>query len=609
MAVEETRRIVPRGDLQGSLGSGEKRWEKAYIGNVGNTYDSVSDMVADLELMEGSTVETKGYYVAGDGGNSSYHIREKSVSDVDDGGSIIFLNNGNVAELVNNGVISVKQFGVRGNGVVDDSSAFNKAVSYASNEGLLIIPNETYNIDNPVISDSKNVVDNGNYVKFHPVFENDEILIKEAGNVQLAGTVNYTEVNTGSQQGSTYNTKTGKIILALIDATPGTQKLVIVNPETYVIETGYNYTQLGHANSVEYCPEDNKIYVLNENNAVVIDGDTMQIVDTIALPFSNCFGLKYDSVGGEWVLLSGSGSVVTIRCLDTSFNLIHSATLTLPDTQVYNSFAVHNGNIMLPTWTHIIALDVWGNLRNYIPFNGTELEDGFYIDDELFFSANNYWTPIYKIAKTNEGQWAEKPFKTLRTAVNEDLNNFVTTVGCYAVRTDSGYIQTNHFPSNVTAGILVVYLHDSNFVKQVFYRESNASSDTCQIYARSGWYINAAGDMEWSNWERVDSKPTFYAASNFSSAVGTPVNSNSYILNKTATLNIKLTDVNISTSGVILTVPVEFRPINEASVLVFKSNGTVLQAWIRPSGEIYEQAGALSNESLRIMATYATETN
>lgn len=95
-----TRRIVPRQDLEGSIGSGEKRWEKAYIGNVGNTYDTIADMVADLELSVGTAVVTKGYHNISDGGSAFYHIREKVVSDVDNKDTIIFLNNGNVAEKI-----------------------------------------------------------------------------------------------------------------------------------------------------------------------------------------------------------------------------------------------------------------------------------------------------------------------------------------------------------------------------------------------------------------------------------------------------------------------------------------------------------------------------
>lgn len=95
-----TRRVVPREDLEGSIGSGEKRWEKAYVGNVGNVYDTVADMVDDLELREGATVETKGKNSLNDGLAAKYSIREKLVSDVEDGDVIIFLDNGNVAEKI-----------------------------------------------------------------------------------------------------------------------------------------------------------------------------------------------------------------------------------------------------------------------------------------------------------------------------------------------------------------------------------------------------------------------------------------------------------------------------------------------------------------------------
>lgn len=94
-----TRRIVPRGDLEGSIGSGEKRWAKAYIGNVSVTYDTIADMVADLELKEGSTAATKGAAYLNDGGAGVYAIRNRAVTDVASN-TIIFLNNGLVAEAI-----------------------------------------------------------------------------------------------------------------------------------------------------------------------------------------------------------------------------------------------------------------------------------------------------------------------------------------------------------------------------------------------------------------------------------------------------------------------------------------------------------------------------
>lgn len=94
-------------------------------------YNTVADMVAD-DIEVGVVAVTKGYYLVNDGGSAVYIVRTRVAGDVDDGGSIIFLNNGTTAELITNGVVNVKQFGAYGDGVNDDSSAFTKTVTYAA---------------------------------------------------------------------------------------------------------------------------------------------------------------------------------------------------------------------------------------------------------------------------------------------------------------------------------------------------------------------------------------------------------------------------------------------------------------------------------------------
>lgn len=103
------------------------------------------------DIAPGITAGTKGYYDVNDGGNGLYSIREKDVSDVDDGGSIIFLNNGNVAELITDGTVNVKQFGAKGDGVTDDYDALQHTLNFVPNGGCVYFPKGRYKISTGLI--------------------------------------------------------------------------------------------------------------------------------------------------------------------------------------------------------------------------------------------------------------------------------------------------------------------------------------------------------------------------------------------------------------------------------------------------------------------------
>lgn len=112
-----------------------------------NYYNSVEAMKADRKLKAGMTACTLGYYSLNDGGAGTYIIRAKTDGDVDDGGSVHELANGNVAELVvENGMVNVKQFGAKGG---DISEIINKILAQLS-INVVFFPIGTYSIVNTI---------------------------------------------------------------------------------------------------------------------------------------------------------------------------------------------------------------------------------------------------------------------------------------------------------------------------------------------------------------------------------------------------------------------------------------------------------------------------
>ena len=156
--------FTPITDLAGSIGTAIKRWgyifaNKVFAMNLPIVYKSVAEMKADSLLSAGMTAQTLGYYAPNDGGAGTYIIRAKQESDVDDGGSLHELANGNVAELVvENGMVNVKHFGAKGDGVTDDSSFFAKAINAYAIVDLL---NEKYCLLNTVNINKNIVLKNG----------------------------------------------------------------------------------------------------------------------------------------------------------------------------------------------------------------------------------------------------------------------------------------------------------------------------------------------------------------------------------------------------------------------------------------------------------------
>lgn len=128
--------IVPTG------GDGSVAWlstERALV------FSTVTEMLAYTELPVGYLVQTEGYYSIGDGGANLYRIVAENAPDID-GGAFIDLTGspGYMAKgLFPGNTYSVKQWGVVGDGVTNDSQAIQNAIDFVSislNGGDILFP-------------------------------------------------------------------------------------------------------------------------------------------------------------------------------------------------------------------------------------------------------------------------------------------------------------------------------------------------------------------------------------------------------------------------------------------------------------------------------------
>jgi hypothetical protein len=87
-----------------------------------------------------------GYYAAGDGGGGQYFLDTSDTTSVDNGGTVIVGSDAGRWKLIATQATSVRQWGAKGDGVTDDSSAIQNAINYLAGigGGELLFPKGKY---------------------------------------------------------------------------------------------------------------------------------------------------------------------------------------------------------------------------------------------------------------------------------------------------------------------------------------------------------------------------------------------------------------------------------------------------------------------------------
>ncbi|WNG69279.1 hypothetical protein [Cupriavidus gilardii] len=105
------------------------------IGGAPRVVKSINDLKA-LPKNGAKFVEVLGYYEPGDMGGGRYWVDAADDTSEDNGGTIIVANDGGRWRLADTKIVSVRQFGAKGDGVFDDTAAFN-AIADACTERLV----------------------------------------------------------------------------------------------------------------------------------------------------------------------------------------------------------------------------------------------------------------------------------------------------------------------------------------------------------------------------------------------------------------------------------------------------------------------------------------
>lgn len=118
----------------------------AMIGRGFQVVKSIAELKTLLVNTPSKHAFVTGYYAQGDGGGGAYYLDSADVVSADNGGSIIVAADGGRWKLNHTGVLNVRQFGAKGDGVADDTDPVQATLDAvkALDGGTVLVPAGTY---------------------------------------------------------------------------------------------------------------------------------------------------------------------------------------------------------------------------------------------------------------------------------------------------------------------------------------------------------------------------------------------------------------------------------------------------------------------------------
>ncbi len=189
--------------------------------------------------------------------------------------------------------------------------------------------------------------------------------------------------------------------------------LVAIDILTKEVVKQVEHTDLGHANDMTYNEETNEISILNGNNIIIVDGDSLETKKTLSVGNYSAIAMdnqKYYFWGGKKGYIYSSGDeLVMEKEFDVPTNLVTQG-IAYNDNYLYFS-AYEQGSIgkyepyydgILERGANIIYVyDLSGTLKNtfYIPTGYGEIESLAFINNNYYMLFNNngmgiIYTPI-----------------------------------------------------------------------------------------------------------------------------------------------------------------------------------------------------------------------